>query len=157
MCEIHSAQMSTGPAAVFPGQSSGRQDFPVPATCLHVDCRYPVPETGAGPLQRRLHNGGFSVRKCKEDIHTVITVALSVRKEITKILLSTPSVITQSMLKKNKDSEASNPTMTPCNKNQIRNLKRRQWLIDAGHKAKKVINFKINPSFYLILVLLINM
>ena len=47
---------------------------------------------------------------------------------------------------KNKDSEASNAAMTLRNKNQIRNLKRRQWLIDAGHKVMKVIDFKFEAT-----------
>ena len=72
----------------------------------------------------------------KKTVKPFIAIAPSVRKEIVRKSLASPSDIIESM--KSRNEEASNPAMAPRNKNQIRNLKRRQRMIDAGNKLKKV-------------------
>ena len=72
----------------------------------------------------------------KKTVKPFIAIAPSVRKEIVRKSLASPSDIIEAMKSKTEDS--SNPAMTPRNKNQIRNLKRRQRMIDAGNKLKKV-------------------
>ena len=71
----------------------------------------------------------------KKTVKPFIAIAPSVRKEIVRKSLSSPSDIIEAM--KSKTEDPNNPAMSPRNKNQIRNLKRRQRMIDAGNKLKK--------------------
>ena len=71
----------------------------------------------------------------KKTIKPFYAVAPSVRKEIARKSMASPTDIIESM--KHKDEESSNPVLTPRNKNQIRNLKRRQRIIEARHKVKQ--------------------
>eukprot|EP00794_Sanderia_malayensis_P015337 gene15337-16914_t len=78
----------------------------------------------------------FPHGNAKKSERPFYAVAPSVRREIARKSLASPTDIIESMKSKEEETK-SNPVLTPRNKNQIRNLKRRQRILDAGQKIRK--------------------